>query len=732
MKKRILTALLLALTFIMVIGSVSVSAYTPYQTYTYSIDGEVLYSPAAYTPYKAIDAKHVFAKAGSYTRHELNVLHDIQTDSEGNVYLVDGKAGADGYSRVIVLNKEYEYKFEISSFENENGANDSLNGAKGVFVNDEYIYICDTDNFRILKFDLDGNYVGKIPKPQSVLFGEDAIYKPIAMAVDEYGRIFVVSSTTYQGVIVMTDTGDFTGFIGAQKVTYDVFDMLFRRFQSEAQKAASKNYVSTEFNNISIDSDGFIYATTSTIKAEDQESATTSKEADYSPVKKLNSKGDEIMRRNGFFSPVGEVDIKSETYTGPSKIVDTGIGPDLTWSIIDQTRNKIFTYDKNGNLLFAFGDKGTQLGNSQSINGIVYQEVNGYDLMLVLDSASSNFTVYKATNYGQYIYDALAYENANQYALAVDAWKNVLMYNNNFDAAYIGVGNSYYNLGDEIVNEETGQTGYELAIEYYKSAYDTENYSKAYTEIRKAWVSKFILLIPVIAFIVIFLFLKYKKFIKKTNSVAVHKEGRKTFVEELCYSNYLQYHPFDGFWDLKHEYRGSVRAGIAIIFITILSFFYQSLGQGYVLNPRGEFSSIFVQIISVFVPFILWVISNWCLTTLFDGEGSFKDIFIASSYSLTPLPLIVIVTTIASNWVTESEASLCSFFVALAFVWVALLLFFGMMVTHDYSMFKNIVITLATILGMAVIIFMALLFSSLIGKMISFISSIITEIGYRI
>jgi hypothetical protein len=68
---------------------------------------------------------------------------------------------------------------------------------------------------------------------------------------------------------------------------------------------------------------------------------------------------------------------------------------------------------------------------------------------------------------------------------------------------------------------------------------------------------------------------------------------------------------------------------------------------------------------------------------------------------------------------------------AIGFVWCGALLFFGLMVTHDYSMGKNLLIVICTILGMAIIIFMALLFSGLIGKMVSFVSSIITEIAYR-
>jgi hypothetical protein len=119
------------------------------------------------------------------------------------------------------------------------------------------------------------------------------------------------------------------------------------------------------------------------------------------------------------------------------------------------------------------------------------------------------------------------------------------------------------------------------------------------------------------------------------------------------------------------------------------------------------------------------------LTTLFEGEGSFKDIFIASSYSLVPLILLNIPATVASNWVTETEAGIVTFIGTLSFIWVFLLLFFGTMVTHDYSMFKNFITVLGTLVAMVCIIFIVLLFSMLLTKLVSLISNIVTEIQYR-
>ncbi len=723
MKNRIFKALLLFICVVTVFMAVPFAsqAEEPYKTYTYSIDGIALYSPAAYSPVMTVDSKYIGLLDGDGVA--IDNPTDIFADKRGNIYITDTVN-----SRVVVTDKFYKLKFTIDEFSNQYGAVDSLNAPQGVFVNDEYIYVCDTSNYRIVVFDLDGEFVKIIPKPESELFGKSATYKPVAMAVDKYGRIFVVSSSTYQGIIVMTEDGTFTGFIGAQKVVYSAIDMVWRRFMSDAQRAASLSYVSTEFNNITVDDEGFIYVTTDAIEESKQIGAIESKSSDYSPVKKLNSKGSEIMKRNGFFDPGGEVSAAvisqhKNAIVGASKIKDVAVGPENTWTIIDAKRSKTFTYDQNGNLLFAFGDVGEMLGQIKTLAGITYQG----DYMILLDNATDSFTVYRRTDYGNYLVDAIRLENERNYTDAVDAWNTVLQYNNNFDTAYIGVGKAHYR-----------RANYDQAMNYFKAAYETENYSRSYQEVRKNWISDRFIGIPNLFWIVIIVaafFFGLAKFLGwagKVNSAVALKTGKRTYGQELIYCFHLIFHPFDGYWDLKHEKRGSVRAALTIMVATVLMFFYQSVGQGYIMNPEGKYLTIWVQIISVMIPVFLWIVANWCLTTLFDGEGSFKDIFIAVGYALTPMPIMLLFSTLLSNVVAANEAAIATLLVTIGYVWAGMLIFFGMMVTHDYTMQKNIFITLFTIVGMVIIIFVTVLFSGLIGKMISFISSIIVEISYRL
>lgn len=706
--KKLTKIFALTACLILVLGCMPLAAITPYTTYTYSIDGFALISPDAYVPDRQIDSSDMGVDPA------IDDPRDLVVDDNMNVYIADA-----ANNRIVVLDRYFKLKFYIGEFVNQNGVPDSLKNPSGVFVENEKIYVADSDNNRIVMFNTDGSFYKVIEAPDADVFPAGSIYKPSAIAVDEYGRIYVVSSTTYMGVIAINEDGEFQGFIGAQKVTVDALTLLWRNFQTDAQRKQQQQYVATEFNNITIDKDGFMYITTSSIDADQQQAAIDSKDGTYAPVKKLNTAGEDIMKRNGFFGPGGEVNVSTlstATITGPSKIIDVAIGPEGTWSIIDEKRSKIYTYDADGNLLFIFGDMGQQLGNIQSVEAIAY---HGTDI-LILDKTADNITVFRRTEYGDLLLAAIENTNNRNYDTTIDYWTEILKRNNNFDAAYIGIGKSLYRSAQ-----------YEESLEYYKAAYDTENYSESFKEIRKQWISDYILLIPLFVIVVVVLFVLFNKYAAKLNKKTQLKKGRKTFWEELIYASHLIMHPFDGFWDLKHEQRGSVRAAFVWLALAVVTFYYQDVGTGYIFDARQESSTIFMTIAAVVLPVILWVVANWCLTTLFDGEGSLKDIFVATCYALVPLPLLIIPSVIASNVMLATEATIINLLVSIAFVWTGLLLFFGMMVTHDYTFSKNVLTSLGTIIGMAIIMFIGVLFSTLLAKIISFVSSIITEITFR-
>lgn len=724
--KKFTKIISLAFVMLLLVSSViSVSAAsTPYKTYTYTMDGIVTYSPAAYVPDREIDyyAMNMDTPIGDAT--------DLFVAPDGKLYIADK-----GNSRIVVLDKNAQYITELKEFVNEQGVPDKLYECEGVFVNDKNIYICDTKNARIVVFDLEYNFDHIINAPELDVMGQNEKFSPVAMAVDSSGRMYIASTQTYSGIFAINADGTFQGFVGVQKASVPLATRIRRML---FPNTSVNTYSSFAYNNVSIDSEDFIWATTFGDVTSDEavlelESKLLGGDADSATVKRLNAAGQDIMIRNGFFMPIGEVNfVTSDTKVssqapvrGHSKLVDVALGPNGTWSTIDRDRSRIFTYDSRGQLLYAFGDSGSQLGNLKSPTAIVYVGSDIYVLgQSIIAGRGSVITVFQRTEYGDLIDSAIQYNNERQYDLALEKWKEILQRNNNFDSAYVGIGENLFLKGE-----------YEEAMRYFKAATDTTDYSECFRMLRKAWVEKYFLIVLVVIGVLIFLLVKAFSAIKKKNNAGTTKTGKRTFWEEVLFAFHLIMHPFDGFWDLKHEKRGSVRGAIFYVALASLTVVYSSVGMAYIFNPYSAYAgngfNFFYSIATVIVPLALWCVANWCITTLFDGEGTLKDIFISTSYSLLPMTLTLIPATLLSNIAVEGEGAMITLVSTLGFIWMGLLIFFGTMTTHGYSMGKNILATLGTILGMLFIMFLIMLFFNLIRGMVGFVTGLIEEIAMQ-
>ena len=93
--------------------------------------------------------------------------------------------------------------------------------------------------------------------------------------------------------------------------------------------------------------------------------------------------------------------------------------------------------------------------------------------------------------------------------------------------------------------------------------------------------------------------------------------------------------------------------------------------------------------------------------------------------------MLIIPSVMLTNILTLSEMQIVTMLQGFAFGWLGLLVFFGMMVTHDYTFGKNVITTIVSIVGVAFIIFIAGLFSALVAKVFTFFYNIYIELSYR-
>lgn len=192
-------------------------------------------------------------------------------------------------------------------------------------------------------------------------------------------------------------------------------------------------------------------------------------------------------------------------------------------------------------------------------------------------------------------------------------------------------------------------------------------------------------------------------------------------------------HPADGFWDMKREKRGSVIIALALLLLQFLTMLIDEYNVGFIFDKSvGKTSGIgFLAAVAV-LPVFLFALANLSITTFLEGEGSFKDIFTMACYALTPSIIIRIITTVLTNVMSLDEQTYISMLSIISVVWVVLLLFVGVMEIHNYSTSRAFASALLTIIAMAIIIFLLLLFLDMISRIFGFGYSVFQELIMRV
>ena len=345
------------------------------------------------------------------------------------------------------------------------------NVVKKTLYKDYDIFIADTQNHRIIHCDYNLNVIGVLDNPKDETLAENYEFLPARFIVDEANRYYVQATNINAGLMEFTKDGTFNGYIGASPVTISFIQRIWRRIQSKEQRARTKQYVPTEYNNITMDSKGFLYVTTNSLT--DREIA----EGIGKPIRKLNAMGTDILIRNGNAYPIGDLKTGTGTkITGASEFVDVVTFENETYACLDNKRGRIFVYDFQGNMLYAFGNTGMQEGSFQNPSAIVKLDEQ---TLAVLDRFCGTITIFTMTNYGKLVNEALSLYRIGHYDESADIWQEVLKYNGNCELAYVGIGRALLRKGE-----------YKEAMKNFEIVRDSQNYSKAFKYYREQVVEE--------------------------------------------------------------------------------------------------------------------------------------------------------------------------------------------------------------------------------------------------
>lgn len=423
----------------------SASADAPYDGYNFSYWKKSEPAAVPYLPDMVIDGRD--SNFGVF-----NAPDDLYVTKD-KIYILDT-----GNNRIVILDKHYEFVSEIKEFHNGNQS-DSFNLPQGIFVTDENrIYIADTGNQRVIELTGDGNFVREIGPPESDVIRKNFEYHPIKIAVDKAQRIYVIGRGIYDGIIEFDSDGNFTGFTGANKVKFKPIDYFWRLLATKEQKAKMSLFIPIEYNNLDLDEEGFIYTTNS------EKNTTT-------PLQRLNPTGTDVIRKDGYHNVVGDIYFPQRgVMAGGSSFVDISVNEYGMYSGLDLRRGRIFTYDEDGNLLYIFGKTGNQVGTFKTPTAIARVDED----ILVLDKGFHNLIVFKPTEFGSNVNQAVKHYHLGNDNEAAEYWKKVLRLDANYEVAYVGIGKALLMDGK---NKE--------AMTYFKNGNSKKYFSKAFKRYRQ-------------------------------------------------------------------------------------------------------------------------------------------------------------------------------------------------------------------------------------------------------
>jgi len=685
--KKIILILLISLSIILFTCVSKVEASTPYKTYTVNRYNELIETQEAYTP--------LISKNITYDSLSIKQADDMIFDEDNYLYIADT-----GNARVLILDSDLNV---IKSF-----GEGFLTNPRGIYVLDNYIYVTDYDTKtltgRILIYEYDKGlnnvtlYKEYFSPTSWILEVDGYIYKPLKIAVSENKYMYVTSEGSTQGLLMIDPDNNFITYFASNTPKYTFKDKVMY-FLFEGTKWADRNKkIASAPYNVMLGNDGYVYTVT---KGELDSDGYTDN------FKKVNT---------------GGVNFYPTQMIGTTDFVDSYQGKYSNTYCISST-GKIYEYDNEGNLLFQFAGKGDNLDVYGLFSSASTIAVDNKDQIYVIDNQRNNLQIFRPTTYCEYVHKALSLYKDAKYEEALEIWQEVLRYNSMFDLAHKGVGLAYYMSGE-----------YEKALDEFYIAYDKADYSEAFWEIRNIYLidnlSKIITIIFIISLILLLIgilnkryhFLKYV-FYPFIKLYEIEK------VKQILYSYRYMKHPSDSIYETKVNNRATVLSSTFILVFIFVIYILGMVYNGFIFNDVIiEKTILLTEGIKIVIPIILFIVANYLISSLMDGEGKFKHIYIATISSLTPITIIYPIDILLSNCLTLNEKFIFYFLIVVMLLWSGLLLIYNIKEVHNYTV-PQVLVNMLLTLFMVIILILVILIIYVMGYQIfSFVKDIIREV----
>lgn len=645
MKKIKKKSLVLFLTLIfMVMAALPVGA-SQATSYTYTLDDqdEMVRTQDAYLPDKTI------------TDLGLSEPSDMVIDENNIAYIVDT-----GNQRIVV----YDLNTEKVVKEMKKGTinSDEFTGfetPKGIFrTNEGELYIADSGAKTVFRFTKDFEFVRRYDKPTAPIFA-DTNYEPSKVAVDSGNNLYIVSEGVYAGIIQLANTGEFLGYFTSNKSVLTPQQMFLKLIYTKEQQKKSEilNTLPSTFSNVYVDRQGTAYST-------------------------CMGKGNDLLKKYSTNGTNMFGDVKT-----PSALTDVTTDENGIIYACD-SHGYVWVYTSQGEVIFEFGEQAEDTDISGLYSSLMTIAVDNKGNIWTADSEKGILQSFNPTEYATTIYRALDECENGDYDDAITDWNYVLRLNQMSVLAHNGVAKAYYN------DEE-----YDKAMEHFEIAGNRDGYSNAFWEVRNKEIQKglgtfLIIVIVLILLKVVISFVDRDKKIRKAKRALGKKLKNTPVIGEIGYAFKCAKHPIDRYYDIRVHKNGSMIAATIIYIVFFGVYMLYQTQKGFIYQyTKVEDMDMGAVVVGFFAILILFIVCNFLVTSITDGDGTLKQVYMIPAYGVMPAMISMLVTIGMSYVLTYNESFILTTIMAIGVCWSIATIFEGLATVHDYD-FKHTVLSL--------------------------------------
>jgi tetratricopeptide (TPR) repeat protein len=635
-----------------------------------------------------VATQDAYLPAGTY-------LNDAGLLSPEDIYLHgrDLYIADTGNHRIVVFSLD---SGELSSF-----GEDTLQTPTGIAVaEDGTIYVADYGKENVAVFTPQRTLRETIERPTQIYYGQSP-YKPRKLALDNYGNIFVLSEGTHEGILQFNANYEFDGFFGANKTKdLSLIEWFQKHFYTDEQKSRMTLRNPPNIVSLDVDPEGMVLSVTQN----DEENT----------VKKLNMAGVNIWEEDSFFGWDDATDIAVLKNGGFVLLESSGWITEYSaeHSMLVEFGGTASTNDRNGLTAVASAIETDEAGN-----------------LYVLDRERGVLQVWYPTDYAQILHSAEDLYNEGRYEESLADWTELLRMNPTSYMVNWGYAKALFQLGR-----------YEEAAEHFKLVTQTEGYSDCLWRMRSAWFQRnsttIILLFVALALVLFALGYLQKRYYwrdKLSDRYAAFTQ-RHRLIENLTTDvKYFLRHPIDGVYYIKTGERGgAAAAGIFYVVALIVQMVSRGLtpilfGGGYYIW-NDETSILLITA----VPIALFVVGSYLISSINNGEGTFRQVFTVFGYALTAFIIFIPLLTALSYALTISEVFIYRFLQFLIIGYTLVLFFIGIKEAQAYDLKQTIANALLTLFFVIVTILAAIVLFILWRELVDFVRSVLEEVSYRV